>query len=313
MAGFILRRLLSTIPVMLVVAIVVFLLLHLSPGDPAAIIAGDNATDADIEAVRATLGLDKPLLTQFFLWLGALLHGDLGASVFNKIPVWELITQRLEPTLSLAAVTMVFAIAIAIPLGVIAAWKAGTWIDHLIMGIAVLSFSAPVFLIGYGLVYRFARTWRMLPVQGYTPFAEDFSEWWRHLVLPAIALGLVFAALLARMTRSTMLDVLNEDYIRTARAKGLAPMPVLLRHALKNASVPIVTTIGLGIALLIGGVVVTESVFAIPGIGRLTIEAVTQRDYPIIQGVILVASFVYVLINLAIDLAYAFLDPRIRY
>ncbi len=313
MAGFILRRLLSTIPVMLVVAIVVFLLLHLSPGDPAAIIAGDNATDADIEAVRATLGLDKPLLTQFFLWLGALLHGDLGASVFNKIPVWELITQRLEPTLSLAAVTMVFAIAIAIPLGVIAAWKAGTWIDHLIMGIAVLSFSAPVFLIGYGLVYRFARTWRMLPVQGYTPFAEDFSEWWRHLVLPAIALGLVFAALLARMTRSTMLDVLNEDYIRTARAKGLAPPAVLIRHALSNAAVPIVTTIGLGIALLIGGVVVTESVFAIPGIGRLTIEAVTQRDYPVIQGVILIASLVYVLINLAIDVAYAFLDPRIRY
>ncbi len=313
MTGFILRRLLATIPVMLVVAIVVFLLLHLSPGDPAAIIAGDNANDADIEAVRATLGLDKPLIQQFLLWLGGLLQGDLGASVFNKIPVWELITQRLEPTLSLAVVTMVFAISVAIPLGVVAAWKVGTWIDHLIMGVAVLSFSAPVFLIGYGLVYQFARTWRLLPVQGYTPIAQDFSEWWRHLVLPAVALGLVFAALLARMTRSTMLDVLNEDYIRTARAKGLAPRAVLIRHALSNAAVPIVTTIGLGIALLIGGVVVTESVFAIPGIGRLTIEAVTQRDYPVIQGVILVASLAYVLINLAIDVAYAFLDPRIRY
>ena len=313
MGGFILRRLLATIPVMLVVAIVVFLLLHLSPGDPAAIIAGDNATDADIERVRATLGLDKPLITQFLLWLGALLHGDFGASVFNKLPVWDLVTQRLEPTLSLAVITMTFAITVALPLGVMAAWKAGTWVDHVIMGIAVLAFSAPVFLVGYGLVYQFARTWRMLPVQGYTPIGQDFTGWWQHLVLPSIALGLVFAALLARMTRSTMLDVLHEDYIRTARAKGLAPATVLLRHALRNAAVPIVTTIGLGIALLIGGVVVTESVFAIPGIGRLTIEAVTQRDYPVIQGVILIASLAYVMINLAIDLAYAFLDPRIRY
>ncbi len=313
MIGYILRRILMTIPVMLTVAVVVFLLLHLSPGDPAAIIAGDHATTEDIERIRVSLGFDKPLLTQFTIWMGQLLQGDLGVSVFNKVPVWELIAQRVEPTLALAGTTMTFAVLVAVPIGIIAAWKAGTWIDHVIMGIAVLAFSAPVFLIGYGLVYQFARTWRLLPVQGYTPFAEDFTGFWRHLILPAITLGLVFAALLARMTRSTMLDVLNEDYIRTARAKGLAPMPVLLRHALKNASVPIVTTIGLGIALLIGGVVVTESVFAIPGIGRLTIEAVTQRDYPIIQGVILVASFVYVLINLAIDLAYAFLDPRIRY
>jgi peptide/nickel transport system permease protein len=313
MGGFILRRLLATIPVMLVVAIVVFLLLRLSPGDPAAIIAGDNATDLDIERVRATLGLDKPLVTQFLLWLGALLQGDFGTSVFNKLPVWGLVTQRLEPTVSLAVITMIFAVTVSIPLGVIAAWKAGTWIDYLIMGIAVLAFSAPVFLIGYALVYQFARIWRIFPVQGYTPIAQGIGAWWAHLVLPAVALGLVFAALLARMTRSTMLDVLNEEYIRTARAKGLGPRAVLLRHALRNAAVPIVTTIGLGIALLIGGVVVTESVFAIPGIGRLTIEAVTQRDYPVIQGVILIASLAYVLINLLIDVAYALLDPRIRY
>jgi peptide/nickel transport system permease protein len=313
MLGFIVRRVAMTIPVMLVVAVVVFLLLHLSPGDPAAIIAGDTATDEDIQRIRVSLGFDKPLLTQFFLWLGALLQGDLGVSVFNKVSVWVLITQRMEPTLALASTTMTFAVLIAIPVGVLAAWKAGSWIDHVVMGIAVLAFSAPVFLIGYGLVYQFARTWRLLPVQGYTPFEQDFTGFWQHLVLPGITLGLVFAALLARMTRSTMLDVLNEDYIRTARAKGLAPAAVLIRHALKNAAVPIVTTIGLGIALLIGGVVVTESVFAIPGIGRLTIEAVTQRDYPVIQGVILIASFVYVLINLAIDLAYALLDPRIRY
>jgi peptide/nickel transport system permease protein len=313
MAGFLLRRVLATIPVMLVVAGVVFLLLHLSPGDPAAIIAGDSATDADIAAIRSSLGLDRPLLTQFLLWLGALLQGDLGASVFNKIPVWTLISQRLEPTLSLAAVTMTFAVTIAVPAGVLAAWKAGRWVDLLVMGVAVLAFSSPVFLIGYGLVFEFARTLRWLPVQGYTPMAENFTSYWQHLVLPAISLGMVYSALLARMTRSTMLDVLNEDYIRTARAKGLAPAAVLIRHALKNAAVPIVTTIGLGIALLIGGVVVTESVFAIPGIGRLTIEAVTQRDYPVIQGVILMASLVYVVINLAIDVAYALLDPRIRF
>lgn len=313
MFGFIVRRVLATIPVMLVVAVVVFLLLHLSPGDPAAIIAGDNATDADIERVRATLGLDRPLVVQFGLWLVGLLHGDLGVSVFSKIPVLSLITQRLEPTGMLALATMSFAIVIAIPLGVIAAWKAGTWIDHLVMGVAVFAFSAPVFLIGYALVYQFARQWRILPVQGYTPIADGFVPFVQHLVLPALSLGLIFAALLARMTRSTMMDVLNEDYIRTARAKGLAPRTVLIRHALKNAAVPIVTTIGLGIALLIGGVVVAESVFAIPGIGRLTIEAVTQRDYPVIQGIILMASFVYVLINLVIDVAYAFLDPRIRY
>jgi peptide/nickel transport system permease protein len=313
MAGFILRRALMTVPVMLTVAVVVFLLLHLSPGDPAAIVAGDNATPDDIERIRVSLGLDKPLFVQFVLWLGALMGGDLGVSVFNKIPVATLIAQRMEPTICLALVTMIFAVSVAVPVGVLAAWRAGTWVDHLVMGVAVLAFSSPVFLIGYGLVYQFARTWHILPVQGYTPLAEGFSEFWRHLVMPAVALGLIYSALLARMTRSTMLDVLNEDYIRTARAKGLPPRVVLVRHALRNAAVPIVTTIGLGIALLIGGVVVTESVFAIPGLGRLTIEAVTQRDYPVIQGVILVTSAVYVLINLAIDVAYTLLDPRIRY
>jgi peptide/nickel transport system permease protein len=313
MGAFILRRVLMTVPVMLTVAVVVFLLLRLSPGDPAAIIAGDNATPDDIERIRVSLGLDKPLFVQFVLWIGALAGGDLGVSVFNKVQVSTLIAQRMEPTLCLGVVTMAFAVSVAVPVGVLAAWRAGSWVDHLVMGIAVLAFSSPVFLIGYGLVYEFARTWRILPVQGYTPLAEDFTEFWRHLVMPALALGLVYSALLARMTRSTMLDVLNEDYIRTARAKGLSPRVVLVRHALRNAAVPIVTTIGLGIALLIGGVVVTESVFAIPGLGRLTIEAVTQRDYPVIQGVILVASAVYVFINLAIDVAYALLDPRIRF
>jgi peptide/nickel transport system permease protein len=313
MLGLVIRRILATIPVMLVVALVVFLLLHLSPGDPAAIIAGENATSEDIERIRATLGLDRPLVLQFVLWIADLLRGDLGVSVYNHVPVTTLIAQRLEPTLSLAVCTMILAVSLAVPLGIVAAWKVGSWIDHAIMGLAVISFSCPVFLIGYALVFQFSRTWKWLPVQGFIPLSQGVGPYFAHLALPALALGLVYMALLARMTRSTMLEVLAEDYIRTARAKGLGAGAVLLRHALKNAAVPIVTTIGLGVALLIGGVVVTESVFAIPGIGRLTIEAVTQRDYPVIQGVILIASMVYVLINLAIDLTYSLLDPRIRY
>ncbi len=313
MAGLVLRRVLATIPVMLVVALVVFLLLHLSPGDPAAILAGDNATSDDIERIRGTLGLDRPLAVQFVTWLGQLAQGDLGVSIFNKVPVTTLISQRLEPTVSLALCTMGFAICVAVPLGILAAWKAGSWIDHTIMTLAVVFFSFPSFLIGYALVYQFARQWKWAPVQGFSPLEQGAAPFFSHLVLPALTLGLVYTALLARMTRSTMLEVLGADYIRTARAKGLAEGPILLRHALSNAAVPIVTTIGIGIALLIGGVVVTESVFAIPGLGRLTIEAVTQRDYPVIQGVILCASGVYVLINLAIDVAYVLLDPRIRY
>jgi peptide/nickel transport system permease protein len=313
MWAYVVRRILATIPVMLVVAVVVFLLLHFSPGDPAAIIAGDSATTDDIDRIRAQLGLDRPLLVQFTSWIVQLAQGDFGVSVFNNRPVSSLIAQRLEPTLSLSLLTMLIAVVLAIPLGVIAAWKAGTWIDRLIMAFAVVSFSFPVFLIGYFLVFGFALEWRLLPVQGYRPLADGFVPFIRHLILPALTLGLVYTALLARMTRSTMLEVLNEDYIRTARAKGLGITPVLLQHALKNAAVPIVTTIGIGVALLIGGVVVTESVFAIPGIGRLTIDAVLQRDYPVIQGVILAASFAYVLVNLLIDLSYTLLDPRIRY
>ena len=309
----ILRRLLATVPVMLVVAVVVFLMLHLSTGDPAAIIAGDNATTADLERLRTTLGLDRPLVEQFATWLWQLAHGDLGVSLFNHIPVASLIAQRLEPTLALTLLTMVLAVLAAVPMGVLAAWRVGTFVDHAIMTLAVAAFSCPVFLVGYGLVFQFARTWRILPVQGYTPLANGLVPFLQHLALPTISLGLIYTALLARMTRSTMLEVLGEDYIRTARAKGLGVMPVLLRHGLRSAAVPIVTTIGLGIALLLGGVVVAESVFAIPGIGRLTVEALQQRDYPVIQGVILVSSLAYVSVNLLIDLAYLMLDPRIRY
>ena len=313
MLAYIGRRIAATLPVMGVVAVVVFALLHLSPGDPAAVIAGDQATVADVEKVRAQLGLDRPLPVQFAGWLASVLRGDLGVSIYNNQPVATMILQRAEPTLALALCTLLVALAGAIPLGVIAAWKAGTWIDRLIMGFAVLGFSFPVFVIGYGLIFFLSLKLELLPVQGYSPLSKGFGEFIAHMLMPSLALGWVLMALFARMTRTSMLEVLSQDYIRTAHAKGLSQTRVLALHALKNAAVPIVTTVGIGIALVIGGVVVTETVFAIPGIGRLTVDAILRRDYPVIQGVVLVFSAVYVLINLAVDLSYALLDPRIRY
>lgn len=313
MGAYVTRRVLATLPVLGVVAVIVFSMLRLSPGDPAAIIAGDNATADDIALIREQLGLDRPVLEQFVLWIGQLVQGDLGNSIYLSRPVLGLILERVEPTLALSVTTMGFAVLLAIPMGVLAAWRAGSWIDQTIMALSVLAFSVPVFLIGYGLVIGLSLSLDLLPVQGFVSLWEDPVAFALHLVLPTVTLGLVYTALLARITRATMLETLNEDFIRTARAKGLAEPRVLILHALKNASVPIVTTIGTGIALLIGGVVVTESVFAIPGIGRLTIDAVLQRDYPVIQGVILVIAGVYVFVNLAIDLTYSALDPRIRY
>ena len=313
MLAFTIRRLLSTVMVMATVAVFIFLLLHLSPGDPAAIIVGDNATPAQIDAVRKQLGLDDPLAVQFVRWLAGVLRGDLGISIFSHEPVNKLIGQRLEPTLSLAATTILLAVAIAVAFGVLAAWKAGTWIDRLVMVLSVVGFSVPVFVVGYLLIYLFSIKLGWLPVQGYAPFAEGFVTWIRHLVLPSIALGLAYVALIARITRTTMLDVLSEDYMRTARAKGVATGPLLMKHALKNAGVPIITVIGIGVALLIGGVVITETVFNIPGVGRLVVDAISQRDYPIIQGVTLIFSGVYVIVNLIVDLSYTVIDPRIRY
>jgi peptide/nickel transport system permease protein len=313
MFAYVIRRVISTIPVMAVVALFVFSLLYIAPGDPAAIIAGDQATPADVERIRQTLGLDRPFLVQFGEWVWRLLHGDIGTSIFTNLPVSTMIAQRIEPTLSLMVITLLLAVSIAVPLGVIAAWKAGTWIDRAVMAFAVLGFSVPVFVVGYLLAFVFALELDWLPVQGYTPIANGIGRWLENLILPAIALGCVYIALIARITRATMLEVLQQDYIRTARAKGVGQGGVLFLHALKNASVPIVTVIGIGIALLIGGAVVTESVFAIPGLGRLTVDAILRRDYPVIQGVVLLFSFVYVLVNLMIDLIYTVLDPRIRY
>jgi peptide/nickel transport system permease protein len=313
MLSYILRRILSTLPVMGIVAMFVFSLLYITPGDPAAVIAGDQASPADVERIRQGLGLDRPFLVQFGAWLWGILHGDLGTSIFTNLPVASLIAQRIEPTLSLMAITLVLTILIAVPLGVVAAWKAGSWVDRSIMAFAVFAFSLPVFVVGYVLAYVFALQFEWLPVQGYTPLARGLWPWLQNLILPAITLGSVYIALIARITRASMLEVLQQDYIRTARAKGLDQRRILFVHALKNAAVPIVTVIGIGVALLIGGAVVTESVFAIPGLGRLTIDAILRRDYPVIQGIVLLFSFVYVLVNLLVDVTYTLVDPRIRY
>src|SRR5262245_1259025 len=313
MLSYLIRRVLATIPVIGMVAFFVFSLLYLTPGDPAAVIAGDIATSEDIERIREKLGLNEPFWTRFGTWAWAVLHGDLGISIFTNLPVTQLIAQRVEPTLSLAACTLIVAVGVAVPLGVLAAWKAGKIVDRLVMLLSVLGFSVPVFVLAYLLIYLFSIRLDWLPVQGYTPLREGFWPWLSHLILPSIALGTIYIALIARITRATMLDVLAQDYVRTAHAKGLAPNAVLMRHALKNAAVPIVTVIGIGVALLISGVVVTETVFAMPGIGRLTVDAIIRRDYPIIQGVILLFSVIYVVVNLLVDLSYRLFDPRIQY
>jgi len=313
MFAYIVRRILATIPVMAVVAVFVFALLYLSPGDPAAIIAGDTATVDDIVRIRAKLGLDQPVYIQFGGWVWRLLQGDLGISIFTNLPVSKLVGQRLEPTVALTITTLIVSVLAAIPMGVLAAWKAGSWIDRLVMVFAVLGFSVPVFVLAYMLIFVFAIWADLLPVQGYVSITAGFWPFLSHIILPSTALGMVFAALIARITRASMLDVLAQDYIRTAQAKGLSSEKVLIGHALKNAAVPIVTIIGIGVALLIGGVVVTETVFAIPGLGRLTVDAILRRDYPIIQGIILIFSAAYVLVNLLVDLSYTLIDPRIRY
>ncbi|MEO0748469.1 MAG: ABC transporter permease [Pseudomonadota bacterium] len=314
MLFYIFKRILMTIPVMLVVALFVFLMLRLSPGDPAAVIAGDFATAEDVAKIREKLGLSEPIFIQFTKWIGALLQGDLGTSIFSNKPVTELIAQRIEPTVLLALTTIVFSVFVAVPLGTVAAFRAGSWIDRMVMLFSVAGFSVPVFVLGYILIYVFSLNLGILPVQGYrSPFEHGLGPFLLHITLPTVTLSVIFIALIARMTRASVIEVLEEDYIRTARAKGQSEFKVLMRHALRNAAVPIVTVIGIGIALLIGGVVVTESVYNIPGLGRLVLDAVLARDYPIIQGLILFFSFIYILLNLLIDLTYTVLDPRIRY
>jgi peptide/nickel transport system permease protein len=311
--GYIARQLLNTIPVLLVMGFAVFSLVHLAPGDPAIVIAGEDAQPADIERIRERLGFDEPLFLQFGMWVGRVLQGDLGTSIFSNRTVSSLILQRLEPTLVLTFTTMVFAVALAVPLGVVAAWTAGSAIDRTVMGLSVLGFSVPVFVLGYAFILVFGVELRWFPVQGYVPLSQGLWPCLASVVMPSMALGLVYVAFIARMTRASLIEILHQDYMRTARAKGLPTLRVLRRHALTNAAVPIVTAIGIGVGLLISGVVVTESVFAIPGLGRLSVDAILRRDYPVIQGVILVFALFYVAVNLVVDVLYTLLDPRIRY
>ena len=313
MGAYLFKRVLATIPVMLFVAIFIFLLLRLTPGDPAAMIAGDFANDQQIAEIRERLGLELPLWKQFGIWFGDVLRFELGQSFYYKKEVSELIRTRIEPTFSLSLMTIVLTVIIAVPMGTLAAYKQGSWFDRIIMGFSVLGFSVPVFVIGHALIYIFSVQLGWLPVQGYQRIGDGIGGWAYRLILPSVALSVIFVAFIARMTRTSVLEVLGEDYIRTARANRQTETKVLMRHALRNAAVPIVTVIGLAIAILIGGVVVTESVFTIPGLGLLTVEAVLNRDFPTIQAVILFFSVIYVLINLLIDISYTFLDPRIRY
>ena len=313
MLGYIVQRVLAAVPVMGFVALFVFLLLRLTPGDPAAIIAGDAATPEQLARIRESLGLNDPLYVQFVNWIGNLLRGDFGTSILSGTPVIDMITSRMEPTISLALTTITLSVLIAVPLGVIAAWKQGTLIDRFVMLLSVVGFSVPIFVIGYLMIAFFAMELRWFPVQGFRSITEGLGPFLERIALPTFTLTLLYMALIARITRTSMLEILNEDYIRTAHAKGLPEIRVLMRHALRNCSVPIITVIGIGFALIISGVVVTESVFNLPGLGRLTVDAVLARDYPVIQAVILLASLVYVVVNLLIDIAYVLLDPRIRY
>ncbi|MDM9559479.1 ABC transporter permease [Bordetella petrii] len=313
MLAYIARRLLATVPVMVMVAVVVFAMLRLTPGDPAAILAGDDATGAQLEAIRQSMGLDQPILTQFGVWMGQLARGDLGVSLLSGKPVLDLIGNRVGPTLALALATIVVTVIVAVPMGIVAARKRGRLLDRLVMTLSVFGFSVPTFVIGYLLIYLLALKLGWFPVQGYKPAAGGFWPFAHRLVLPTLALSGIYIALVARITRSSIIEVMGEDFIRTARAKGARERAILLRHALRNAAVPIVTIIGIGIASLITGVVVTESVFNLPGLGRLVVEAVLARDYPVIQGLILLFSFTYILINLVVDVLYTVFDPRIRY
>ncbi|QOZ66620.1 ABC transporter permease [Bradyrhizobium arachidis] len=313
MGAYILHRLGWTVIVMVMVGIFVFLLLRLAPGDPAAILAGDSATQQMIEGIREKLGFNDPLPVQFVHWATGILRGDFGASIFTGRPVLELISQRLEPTISLTTLTMIVSVTIGVSFGVCAAWQSGGLIDRFLSAFATLGFSVPVFVVGYFLIYLFAIKAQWLPVQGYESVGHGIGPWLLRLILPTVALSIPYIAFIARIARASMLEVLSEDYMRTAAAKGASSYSMLFHHALKNAGVPILTVIGLSFTSLIGGVVITETVFNIPGVGRLVVDAINNRDYPIIQGMLILISGLYVIVNLLVDLAYTLVDPRIRY
>lgn len=314
MAAYIIRRIVAIFPVMLVVATVVFVLVQLAPGDPVQLLLGPDAPMEDVERLRSELGLDKPLLVQFTRWLLDAVRGDFGESLFLNKPVWDAMVERLEPTILLTAMTLAFAVAIGVPAGVLSAAFYGSVLDQALMFVALLGVSMPEFWLGLNLIVWLSVKMGLLPVAGYVPLAEGAPlETLRYLVMPALALGFIQSALVARMARATMLEVLAQDYIRTARAKGLDETVVTWKHALRNALIPIVTVVGLVFALTMGGAIVIETIFNLPGVGRLLIQSVLRRDYPLIQGIILYLSFAYVFINLLVDLLYVYLNPRLRY
>lgn len=317
MRRYIVRRLLVTIPVVFMVVTFVFFLVRFAPGDPALLLLGSNESNdlsvQNIEAIRKHLGLDQPVYKQYATFLWQIVQGDLGTSVFTGQSVTSLYWQRLGPTLSLGLMALVLAVGIAVPLGVLAAWKSSTIIDRGVMVYVALGFSVPAYWLAYNLIFLFSVNLGWLPAIGYSEIQNGVFSWMSHLILPAFVAGVTTAALTTRITRSSMLEVLREDYIRTARAKGLTEHVVLFRHALKNASIPILTTIGFGLVTIVTGIVVIEVVFAIPGMGRGLVEAIQRRDYPIIQGLIIITAGLFILINLVTDILYAYLDPRIRY
>lgn len=312
MTGFVVKRLLATIPVLFLVATGVFLLMKLTPGDPAGVLLGPDASEERRLALREELGLNDGTLTQYWRWFTNALQGDLGNSIFLNKPVTSALVERAAPTLMLTTLSTIVAIAVGLPLGIIAARKRGSWADVGTMALAIVGISMPTFWLGLNLILIFAVKNRWLPVAGYAPLTDGIWESLKYMILPSITLGVAQAALLARMTRSMMLEVLNSDYVRTARAKGVREYGVVMGHAFRNALLPIINIIGLIVAALLGGAVVTEQIFNIPGIGRLLIQAVGRRDVPLVQGAVLVIATVYVVVNLIVDLVAAALDPRIR-
>lgn len=313
MKKYIAKRLWSLIPVMFVVATLVFFLVHLTPGDPASVILGPDAPQEAIAELRARPGLDQPLPVQFVRWFGRVLQGNLGESIFLRRPVTQAIVERLEPTLLLAGLATAFAVIIGIPTGVLAAVYRNTWLDRLFMSISIFGVSMPNFWLALNLIFLFALTLAILPVSGYVPLRDDPLMTLRFMLLPAFSLGFPQSALIARITRGSMLDVLSQDYVKTARAKGLSEQLVIYKHALKNTMITVITVIGIVLAITLSGSVVIETIFGLPGIGRLIINSVLRRDYPVIQGTVLFIAGSYVLVNLLIDLLYVYLDPRIKY
>jgi peptide/nickel transport system permease protein len=310
---YLINRIIVLIPVMFVVATVVFFLVHLIPGDPASVVLGPNATPSDVMKVRAQMGLDKPIPVQFVIWLSRIIQGDLGDSLFLGRSVTQAIFERLEPTLVLVALSSIVAILIGIPAGVLAAVRPNRWLDKILMFFAILGVSIPTFWLGLNFIEFFSVLLKWLPAAGYAPLSSGIWESLRYMILPASSLGFNQSALIARICRSSMLEVMQQDYIRTARAKGLMEPGVVLKHALRNVMIPTVTVIGTTFAVLIGGAVVTEIVFNIPGAGLLIINSVLRRDYPVIQGCVLFISAVYVIINLIVDISYVYIDPRVKY